>query len=356
MTTSSTKPRGSTPTAAARPGPEPLLIVTDLSVTFADSVRPAVDRVSFSVSPGEVLGVAGESGSGKTSIALAALGLLPPDTRVTGSIRFGQTELVGLRGSALRAIRGGGIAMVFQESVTALHPMRKIGSQLTRILRSRTGVGRAEALAVTTAALEDVQLDPGQVLAAYPHELSGGMCQRVMIAMALSCGAKLILADEPTTALDVSLQKDVLVLLRDLVDTRGISIIFVSHDLGVLGEVCDRVMVMYRGEVKEVASTREMLAQPAHPYAQALLSCVPRMNDQRLEEFPEIVSDDPRWSGAGGCNFLPRCPLGDDRCTEHPMLKTLSGKDSHLVRCWRPAGVAFATIPVRASTSTPVQS
>jgi peptide/nickel transport system ATP-binding protein len=201
--------------------------------------------------------------------------------------------------------------------------------------------------------LADVKLDPDQVLGAFPHELSGGMCQRVMIAMALSCGAQLILADEPTTALDVSLQKDVLVLLRELVDKRGISVVFVSHDLGVLSEVCDRVMVMYRGEVKEVAPTREILARPAHPYSQALLSCVPRMNDQRLEEFPEIVSDNPKWVGAGGCNFLPRCPLGDDKCTAHPTLEPLDSDKSHLVRCWRPAGVAFATIPVR-SSSLPV--
>ncbi|WBB75768.1 ABC transporter ATP-binding protein [Micromonospora sp. WMMD1128] len=309
------------------------LTVRDLSVRFAGSPEPAVRDVSFAVGRGEVLGVAGESGSGKSSIALAALGLLPPDAEVTGSIRLDDQELVGLRGRRLRAIRGRRVAMIFQESVSALHPMRRVGDQIVRVVRAHLPAGRSEARQRAAAALRDVRLDPDRVLDSYPHQLSGGMCQRVMIAMALSCEADVVLADEPTTALDVSLQKDILVLIRELVAARGLSAVFISHDLGVLGDVSDRVMVLYRGEVKEIGAVDAMLSRPRHPYSQALLDCVPRLGGDRLRTFPEITADRPGgWTG-GGCNYAARCPRAADDCREHPALRTVG---ESLVRCRHP--------------------
>ncbi|MEU5907207.1 ABC transporter ATP-binding protein [Micromonospora sp. NPDC047467] len=313
------------------------LEIRDLSIRFAGSPEPAVRNVSFTVGRGEVLGVAGESGSGKSSIALAALGLLPPDAEVTGSIRLGDQELVGLRGRPLRAIRGRRIAMIFQESVSALHPMRRVGDQIVRVIRAHLPASRTEAGSRAVVALRDVRLDPDRVMNSYPHELSGGMCQRVMIAMALSCEADVVLADEPTTALDVSLQKDILVLIRELVASRGLSAVFISHDLGVLGDVSDRVMVLYRGEVKEVGAVDAMLSRPRHPYSQALLDCVPRLGGNRLRTFPEITADRPGgWTG-GGCNYAARCHRAADDCREHPELWTV---EESLVRCRHPLGVA----------------
>jgi len=313
------------------------LEIRDLGIRFAGSPEPAVRNVSFTVGRGEVLGVAGESGSGKSSIALAALGLLPPDAEVTGSIRLGDQELVGLRGRRLRAIRGRRIAMIFQESVSALHPMRRVGDQIVRVIRAHLPGSRTEAGARAVAALHDVRLDPDRVMGSYPHQLSGGMCQRVMIAMALSCEADVVLADEPTTALDVSLQKDILVLLRELVASRGLSAVFISHDLGVLGDVSDRVMVLYRGEVKEVGAVDAMLSRPQHPYSQALLDCVPRLGGDRLRTFPEIAADQAGgWTG-GGCNYAARCPRAADDCREHPDLRVVQ---ESLVRCRHPLGEA----------------
>jgi peptide/nickel transport system ATP-binding protein len=276
---------------------------------------------------------------------------LPPDAEVSGSIRLGSQELVGLKGRRLRAIRGRKVAMVFQESVSALHPMRRVGDQIVRVIRAHLPGTRAEARARAAAALRDVRLDPDRVLDKYPHELSGGMCQRVMIAMALSCEADVVLADEPTTALDVSLQKDILVLIRELVASRGLSAVFISHDLGVLGDVSDRVMVLYRGEVKEVGAVDAMLAHPRHPYSQALLDCVPRLGGDRLRTFPEIAADRPGRLFPGGCNYAARCPRATDECREHPSLEPLG---SGLVRCFHPLDRAAGPASARPLGSSEV--
>ena len=313
-----------------------VLDVRDLRITFPGKTEPAVDGVSFTVGAGEVLGVAGESGSGKSTIALAALGLLPPDTSVGGSIHFEGQDLLGLSGRRLRQLRGRGIAMVFQESVTALHPMRKIGDQLVRVVRAHFDISREEAGKRVAASLKDVRLEPERVMASFPHELSGGMCQRVMIAMALSCEARLILADEPTTALDVSLQKDILTLMRELVERRELSAMFISHDLAVLGDVSDRVMVLYRGEVKEIDRTRNLLRAPRHPYTEALLACVPRLGGERLVAFPEIAADQSVAVIDGACNYIGRCRFATSQCHEHPELVPAEGG---LVRCWHPVGL-----------------
>lgn len=310
-----------------------VLDVSDLTITFPKAPSAAVSGVSFHVDRGEVLGVAGESGSGKSSIALAALGLLPAGTQVSGSMRFHDEELVGLSGRRLRQVRGRSIAMVFQESVSALHPMRRIGDQLTRVVRSHFDLSRDEINARVKASLAEVRLDPERVLPRFPHELSGGMCQRVMIAMALSSGAQLLLADEATTALDVSLQKEILALVRDLVERRGLSSVFISHDLAVLGDVSDRTMVLYRGEVKEVAPTAELVRRPRHPYTSALLACVPRFGGDRLTAFPEIASDDPAQVRVGACNYLGRCDRATDACHVVP---DLAWVDLAQVRCWHP--------------------
>lgn len=274
-----------------RPVHDVLLEVQDLAVTFGGA-EPVVSGVALQLRRGEILGIAGQSGSGKSLTALSALGLLPPGARVQGSIRYRGQELVGMSAKQWAPIRGHGITMIFQETNTALNPVLPVGRQLILAVRSNHECSRAEARERVANVLRDVQLnDVDRVMNSYPHELSGGMSQRVMIAMALACGAEVLLADEPTTALDVTVQREVIDILRRVVDEYGIAAMLISHDLGVLDEVTDRLAVMYLGRVVESGSTAAVLTGPQHPYTQALLACIPRITGG-TSEFVEMPDRD----------------------------------------------------------------
>lgn len=255
-----------------------LLEVADLRVLLPQrsGMLAAVDGVSFAVAPGEVLGIAGESGSGKTMTALALLGLLPHGARVSGSARFDGCELVGLGAAALRRLRGRELAMVFQDPMTSLHPMLTIETLLTEHVRQHLGLSRAAARTRALELLAQVRIpDPERALRAHPHEFSGGMRQRLAIAIALACKPKLLLADEPTTALDVTVQAGILRLLDQLRREVGLSIVLITHDLGVISAVADRVLVMRTGKVVESGSTPGVLTAPAHEYTRSLLEALP---------------------------------------------------------------------------------
>jgi ABC-type glutathione transport system ATPase component len=271
------------------PDPDPgeeVLVVDDLTVEFtAGHVRTrALQGINLRLRAGEILGVAGESGSGKTTAALAAMGLLPRGTGVHGSVRYRDTELLGLPERRLRRYRGRHLAMIFQETGSALNPVIRVGDQLMMAARAHIRDGRAEVRRRVAAALADVRLpDADRIMSSYPHELSGGMCQRAIIAMALGCGSRVLFADEPTTALDVSVQQEILELIRGLVTRRRLAVMLISHDLAVLSEVCDDLAVMYRGRVVETGAAPEVLRKPAHPYTRALLDCLPTLHGRRRE-------------------------------------------------------------------------
>jgi peptide/nickel transport system ATP-binding protein len=320
---------------------EELLTVEDLGVVFhRGGVRTeAVRGLSLSLRSGHVLGVAGESGSGKTTAALAAMGLLPVGTEVTGSIKFRSQELVGLPDKEKRAFRGREIAMIFQETGTALNPVVRVGDQLLTAARAHRKASRSALVAQIKDALTEVNLrDHEHVLRSYPDELSGGMCQRVVIAMALSCGSKVLLADEPTTALDVSVQHEIIELIAELVRRDKLAVMMISHDLGVLGEICDDLVVMHMGEVVEMGPIEVVLGQPAHPYTKALLECLPRLHGEKVK-LPELAEYGAKVTSRGGCRFRSRCPIRADVCETHPDLITIdpggSGRGPHDTRCWR---------------------
>ena len=328
--------------AGARPDPaggqDEVLRVTDLRVTFhrGDTQVEAVRGLSLVLHPGRVVGVAGESGSGKSASALAVMGLHPPGTHVTGSISFRGRELVGLSEKQLRSIRGREIAMVFQETGTALNPLLRVADQLELALKAHTTLGKQQRRQRMREALLDVRLDdPDRVLRAYPHELSGGMAQRVVIAMALICGSQVLLADEPTTALDVSVQKEILDLLRVLVSEHDLAVMMISHDLAVLAELCDELVVMYKGECVEIGPARDVLRAPSHPYTRGLLDCLPRLHGERGATLPEMPPPTGLASTDLGCRFRDRCQWRIDRCEDHPPLEPLGRSDGREARCWR---------------------
>ena len=294
---------------SARPAEDtaPLLSIRDLAVSFAgrDHGRrvPAVEAVSLTIYPGQTVAVVGESGSGKSVTALSVLGLLPAAARVErGSIAFrgrdgAVRDLLALDGASLRAVRGNEIAMIFQEPMTSLNPVFSVGDQIAEAVRTHRGAGRREAEAAAAEALRAVGLaDPERRLRAYPHEFSGGMRQRVMIAMALACWPRLLLADEPTTALDVTIQAQILDLLGRLKRERGLAVMLITHALGVVAEQADVVCVMYRGRVVEYAGVYDLFDRPLHPYTRALLACIPRIDGPigpaagRLATVAEVVS------------------------------------------------------------------
>ncbi len=307
-----------------------------------NGILRAVDDVSFSIEPGETLAVVGESGSGKSVTSLSILGLLPKDrTRHSGSVRFEGQELIGMPENLMRAIRGNSISMIFQEPMTSLNPVLTIGKQISETLVLHQAVSDAVARDKTIEMLRRVEIpSPEQRVDEYPHQLSGGMRQRVMIAMALACSPKLLIADEPTTALDVTVQAQVLALMKDLQQSVGTAILLITHDLGVVAGTADRVVVMYAGRTVESALTRDLFASPQHPYTQGLLSTVPRIGSTLgfdvPPRLPDIPGQVPQLTQAiHGCAFAPRCPMAMQRCfTEMPALRAIASSRSvscHLV-------------------------
>jgi peptide/nickel transport system ATP-binding protein/oligopeptide transport system ATP-binding protein len=328
-----------------------LLEVNELRTYFrtdAGTAR-AVDGVSFHVDRGEVLGIVGESGSGKSVTSLSIMRLIPqpPGEIVAGSsIQLKGEELVGAPERRMREIRGNDVAMIFQEPMTSLNPVFPVGDQIAEAVRLHRQVGKREARARAIELLGLVGLpDPEQRVDGYPHELSGGQRQRVMIAMALSCEPDLLIADEPTTALDVTIQAQILELLAELRQRLGMAIVLITHDLGVVAEVCDRVVVMYAGQVREEGSVRAIFGNPRDPYTLGLLSSIPRLGHraERLAVIPGTVPSPVEWPE--GCRFHTRCPYAWDLCVrEEPPLFDIPAGDgapsaaspssSHRARCW----------------------
>lgn len=274
----------------------PLLTVRDLKVEFsgAHSARPAVRDVSFALHPGETLGLVGESGSGKSVTSLAIMGLLPPQARVAGTIEFAGRSLLGLRSEELRHVRGAEIAMIFQEPMTALNPVMRVGPQIAEAIRAHhSRLSRSQVRERVLEAMHEVALpEPERRIRDYPHQFSGGQRQRILIAMALVNRPRLLIADEPTTALDVTVQAQILALLRRLRSSHGLSMLFISHDLAVVSQVAHRVAVMYAGAIVEMASVRDIFHAPAHPYTRGLLGAVPTLRTDRsrpLETVPDAA-------------------------------------------------------------------
>jgi peptide/nickel transport system ATP-binding protein len=297
----------------------------------------AVDGVSFSVESGRTLGIVGESGCGKSVTSLSIMGLLPKGQgRISaGSIRFEGSDLKTLTPAAMRALRGNRMAMIFQEPMTSLNPAFTIGDQLIEGIRCHRDIGQAEARAHAIEMLRRVRIpSPEQRIDEYPHKLSGGMRQRVMIAMALSCEPKLLIADEPTTALDVTIQAQVLDLMRTLREETGTAIILITHDLGVIAELADEVVVMYSGQIVERASVERLFADPQHPYTIGLLGSIPKLHLEQ-ERLNAIEGQVPTpMTVVQGCRFAPRCPFAVDQCRqEAPPLIDLG--DAHEAACWR---------------------
>ena len=318
----------------------PLLSVRDLRTWFYtdQGIAKAVDGVSFDVHAGETLGVVGESGCGKTVTSLSILGLLPqPPAMIEegSSIRFRGEELIGSGERRMRALRGNEISMIFQEPMSSLNPVYSVGNQIAEALRLHRGMTRKEARAESIRLLAEVGIpEPDQRVDEYPYQLSGGMRQRVMIAMALSCEPNLLIADEPTTALDVTIQAQILELLADLQERHGMAVLLITHDLGVIAEVCDRVVVMYAGQVVETGSVYEIFADPKHPYTRGLLDSLPSVDipGQRLNPIPGTVPNPTDWPE--GCRFRERCSLAGDGC-EAPQDLVSCGSDGRSARCWR---------------------
>ena len=317
-----------------------LLDVQDLSVRFDtdDGVVHAVDRLSFTLEAGEVLGVVGESGCGKSVSAMSLLQLLPETAHVTGHAEFGGRDLISAPAARLRKIRGREIAFIFQEPMTSLNPAFRIGNQLGEVLRRHLGLGRGQARLRAIELLDLVRIPaPDRRVDDYPHQLSGGIRQRVMIAMALACDPKILIADEPTTALDVTIQAGILDLMRDIRERLGTAIILITHNLGVVADIADRVIVMYAGRKVEEALVHELYAYPQHPYTIGLLGAIPRpgaADEQgRLREIPGRVPSLAELPT--GCAFAPRCPRADDRTRcERPELREI--RPAHLVACFHP--------------------
>jgi dipeptide transport system ATP-binding protein len=314
-----------------------LLEVRNLNVTFASShgTLHAVDGLDLDIAPGEVLGIVGESGSGKSAAMLALLGLIPPPGHVTADVlRFDGLDLLQMRPRGRRRLIGRDIAMIFQEPMTSLNPCFTIGWQIGETLGVHLGLRRAARRERTIELLRQVGIPaPEERFSAYPHLLSGGMNQRAMIAMAIACNPRLLIADEPTTALDVTIQKQIMTLLFQLQRERGMALILITHDMAVVSDTAERVNVMYAGQVMEQRMTQTLLAKPAHPYTAALLDALPERAaaDRRLATIPGVVPGvDDRPTG---CLFAPRCRFAFERCAVRPALHHLS---EGVVRCHAP--------------------
>ncbi|MCX7364980.1 MAG: ABC transporter ATP-binding protein [Alphaproteobacteria bacterium] len=318
----------------------PLLEVKNLRTEFRSggSVFAAVDGVSFTLEPGETLGIVGESGCGKSVTSLSIMRLVPnpPGRIVAGEVRLQGRNLLDLPESEMRAVRGDAISMIFQEPMTSLNPVHTVGEQIVEGVLLHRPMGKAEARARALEMLRLVKIpSPETRLDEYPHQLSGGMRQRVMIAMALACDPKILIADEPTTALDVTIQAQILDLLRDLRERTGAALMLITHDLGVVAETADRVIVMYAGRIVEEATVASLFADPQHPYTLGLLGSIPRLGSDGDEALTAIEGVVPNpFALPAGCRFSPRCPLARDRChTEQPTLQEIA--PGHRVACFR---------------------
>jgi oligopeptide transport system ATP-binding protein len=308
----------------------PTLRAEDLQVSFAlaGASLPAVRGVSFEVSAGECLGIVGESGSGKTQLFMAAMGLLANNARAAGSVRFEGEELLGLSAAALNRIRGSRLTMVFQDPMSSLTPHLKIGVQLAEVLVHHRGASWRSAERAALEALERVRVPEARLrLRQYPHELSGGMRQRVMIGMSLLCAPSLLIADEPTSSLDVTVQAQIIELLRAVRQESGMSLVLISHDLGVVAGLADRIAVMYAGRIVESANAAQLLRTARHPYTALLMQCVPNLHHARLERMPCLPGQPPSPADQQqGCAFAPRCPRAADLCRrERPPLREIDG-------------------------------
>ena len=331
---------------------ESLLQVEKLKTYFYihGGVAQAVDGVSFTLQKGETLGLVGESGCGKSVTSLSMMRLVPqpPGKIVSGAIRFEGRDLLSLSEHDMRDVRGNDIAMIFQEPMTSLNPVFTCGSQIDEAVVRHQGLGRAAVREKTVDMLQKVGIpDPARRANEYPHHLSGGMRQRVMIAMALSCTPDILIADEPTTALDVTIQAQILELLTQLQQDFGMAVLMITHDLGIIAEVADRVAVMYAGKIVETGRVEEIFTDPRHPYTRGLLASVPKLNEQkeRLSVIPGTVPDAVHFPQA--CRFSPRCPDAEAICREQqPALLQIDG--GHAVACWMAQG--YPASPVAEST------
>ena len=321
--------------------PTPELLVKNLKVSFAASKKEliAVRGISYQLNQGEILALVGESGCGKTVSALSILRLIqePPGKIVSGEILFAGKDLLKLKKKELQDLRGKDIAMIFQDPMTSLNPVLTIGEQIIETLLRHTSLSRKKAREKSFRLLEQVEIpSPQQKLDQYPHQLSGGMRQRAMIAMALSCSPRILIADEPTTALDVLIQAQILSLLKKIKNDTQMSILLITHDLGVVAEVAERVMVMYAGEIVESGSVYDLFRSPLHPYTIGLMESIPTLEttQQKPSKLKEISGTVPSLSQIPfGCPFHPRCSAAETRCkTDKPKLKKIS--QTHSVSCW----------------------
>jgi peptide/nickel transport system ATP-binding protein len=314
--------------------PRPILLVQDLHVRVG--AVEAVRGVTFALPPGERTGLIGESGSGKTLTALAIMGLLPDGLTASGKVTFAGHDLLAMPERELCKLRGNRLAMIFQEPMTALNPVMRIGDQVAEPLRLHRRASKAQAHAAALASLERVRLpSPHANMRAYPHQLSGGQRQRAMIAMAMACSPDLILADEPTTALDVTVQAQILALLGDVIEEQGASLLLITHDLPVVANVCQRVLVLYGGYIVETGTVDEVFDAPRHPYTRALLDAIPALDeDLPTRKLATIPGSVPALGAfPPGCPFRNRCPRADGVCAQMP---PLASQDEHLVACWHP--------------------
>ncbi|HIF70409.1 MAG TPA: ABC transporter ATP-binding protein [Deltaproteobacteria bacterium] len=322
--------------------PDPILSVENLTVTFKTRFGriPVIDDVSFGIAPGEILGIVGESGCGKTMTSLAIMRLMPEQGSVTGgTIRLSGEDLVLASEARMRGIRGSEISMIFQEPMTSLNPVFSVGEQIAEVLCAHQGLSKREAKQQAVRLLEAVKIPlPDRRVNDYPHQFSGGMRQRVMIAIALACKPKVLIADEPTTALDVTVQAHIFELLQELREQTGTSIILITHDIASVAEMAERVMVMYAGRKVEEGPVREVLTNPQHPYTQGLIACVPHLTEtisperHDLLEIPGMVPPMQHF-GRNACLFAPRCKFVEEHCRNE---RPVDGERAHghLAACW----------------------
>ncbi len=332
---------------------DPLLVVEDLHTAFRTgkgTVR-AVDGVSFEVDTGKTLGIVGESGSGKTVLARSIMSLLPPrDVIRSGTVRFAGHELTAMGPAELRQVWGAELSMIFQDPMTALNPVKRVGSQITESLLVHLDMDKKEARATAVELLRSVGIpSPEERVRWYPFQLSGGMRQRVMIAIALACAPRLVLADEPTTGLDVTVQAQILDLLASLQRERHMAVILVTHDLGVVANRADEIIVMYAGQIVERAPTRTLFSDTRMPYTRALMDSIPRLAQPSGARLTAIAGRPPDLiHPPTGCRFAPRCPYARDKCRESPPPLRTAGSPDHLFACWFPLLNGISTAPPEA--------